>query len=280
MPNKTRPYCTPPTIASDTGNNHKKSDTNPHHLHRCYGHSPLTLQGLQQLDCPSPCSGKEYYKDSTCLDQKCSTWSAKPHGGHLFLLAPTNKMLLYDTRGDWKQTLVAANEHPAIRVLQIERMTEEHMPYIVICYCFPRAFGRARTMAEKGDVLLGFFARGTTKHCELVGRRIPKIIHGDETDRCQYQAPVSCCGLRPLTSSTSRTEQQEHSVNKNWSEEATVTICLVTKARTPLWSIHFVPSVVLPVRTHQHHKSRANLRASYKTVSRSPSIRCSHCVEP
>ena len=39
---------------------------------------------------------------------------------------------------------------------------------------------------------------------------------------------------------------------------ATVTICLVTKAPTPLWSIHFVKSVVLPVRTHQNHRSRAN----------------------
>ena len=45
---------------------------------------------------------------------------------------------------------------------------------------------------------------------------------------------------------------------------ATVTICLVTKA-THLWSIHFVKSVVLPVRTHQNHRSLANARTSYKT---------------
>ena len=38
---------------------------------------------------------------------------------------------------------------------------------------------------------------------------------------------------------------------------AIVTICLVTKAPTPLWSIHFVQSVVLPVRTHQNHNNRA-----------------------
>ena len=36
---------------------------------------------------------------------------------------------------------------------------------------------------------------------------------------------------------------------------ATVTICLVTKA-THLWSIHFVKSVVLPVRTHQNHRDQ------------------------
>ena len=39
---------------------------------------------------------------------------------------------------------------------------------------------------------------------------------------------------------------------------STVTIWLVAKALTPLWSIHFVQSVVLPVRTHQHHNNRAN----------------------
>ena len=65
-----------------------------------------------------PVLGKEYYKNSTCLDQKCSTWSAKPHGGHLFLLAPANKLLFYYTggdyytRGDWKQTLVARTVQP------------------------------------------------------------------------------------------------------------------------------------------------------------------------
>ena len=75
-------------------NNNKK-----HHLDHCNGHSPLTLQGRQQLDFPFfviflLVLGKEYYtKDSTCLDQKCSTWSSKQHGGYLFLLAHTNKLL-------------------------------------------------------------------------------------------------------------------------------------------------------------------------------------------
>ena len=54
--------------------------------------------------------GKEYYKDSTCLDQKrskcCST-----------------------TKGDWKQTVVAVNEHPAILAVRVERMKEQHMFY-------------------------------------------------------------------------------------------------------------------------------------------------------
>ena len=67
-------------------------------------------------------------------------------------------------------------------------------------------------------------------------------------------------GLRALTSSTCRMKQQEHSVNNIMSEEATVTIYLVTKAPTPLWSIHSVPLVVIPVQTrqHQHRNKRAN----------------------
>ena len=56
---------------------------------------------------------------------------------------------------------------------------------------------------------------------------------------------------------------------------ATVTICLVTKA-THL----FGPSIsssqsCFPVRTHPNHRSKANLRASYKTECLDPPKICS-----
>ena len=91
----------PPPIASDISNNHKISDTNPHHLHRCHVYSRLTLQGLQHLDCPvlSPLflfGTRRTLLGSTRNDP---LGPPKPHGGHLFLLVPTNTLLFFCSLG-------------------------------------------------------------------------------------------------------------------------------------------------------------------------------------
>ena len=87
-------------------------------------------------------------------------------------------------------------------------------------------------------------------------------LQDDETD-LRWNNKMKFIPVSKNTSTVLRTRMRDlrHCV-------ATVTICLLTKA-THLRSIHFVKSVVLPVRTHQHHNNRAVLRASYKAVSRS-----------
>ena len=125
------------------------------------------------------------------------------------------------TRGDWKQTLVAGKEHPAIGVLQIERMTKEHIPYCAGIMLF----GRARTRATYCWGSLREAPRNTVYYWDDASRK----LHGDETDLCQYHHDNDrhpLCWTPTIDQQyTSRMEQQEHSVNKNWSEEATVTIC-------------------------------------------------------
>ena len=64
--------------------------------------------------------GKEYYKDSTCLGPP------NQHGGQTFPYVHPKTNCCSSSGGDWKQTLVAGTAQPAIGVLQIERMTEEH----------------------------------------------------------------------------------------------------------------------------------------------------------
>ena len=79
--------------------------------------------------------------------------------------------------------MVVGNGHPASGVLQIERMTEEHVPSCAgIMLLVPKGVWQG---SDKRDVLLGFFARGTTTHCTTTTTH-PKIIHGDESDLCQY----------------------------------------------------------------------------------------------
>ena len=116
--------------------------------------------------------GKEYYKDSTCLDQKRSTW-----------YPPTN--CCSTTIGDWKQTLVAGKEHPAILAVRVERMTEEHMSYC--CNkLVPKGICQGSDNGGKERRIAGVLCeRHHTKHCELLGRRIP-----NSTGRRNWPLPV------------------------------------------------------------------------------------------
>ena len=141
------------------------------HVHRCYGHSALTLQGRQQLDCPFLSSFFLFLKKNTTRTLLVSTRNV-PLGPPSHMVTASSRWhpatnCCSITRGDWKQTLVAANEHPAIHVLQIERMTEEHRLYCDMLL-FPNGVWQGSDNGrKKREVLLGFFAKGTTKHCVL-----------------------------------------------------------------------------------------------------------------
>ena len=91
--------------------------TTTHHLHHCYGHSALTLQGRQQLDFPVLSSFFLFLETNF----KRTLDLSRPELFHLVLKATWWPPLLAGTHqqivvllleGDGKQTLVVGNGHP------------------------------------------------------------------------------------------------------------------------------------------------------------------------